>query len=428
MRIAWLFVCSFCACAPAAPCPPSAPAQAPLPPAAAPALTPTPTPTPPTADARAARDKVAVIPFEDDELFRDERKALREALALRLARLLPDHELVPLAEVDAKLRPIAKSGVRCAFDAEPLARRARNQGWLTTSLLHVSGFRDKPEELWVDLSNGRGPERTFGSLWDRKLARVARYQHAFASLALLPGAGLLGGLSGTFTPKGEVTVGELSLCQRHGFADCVPETKSLTDRAAELTACFAGVDEERRDVLFEGKRCELENLDDLGGSDGKREACVCAALGQSAGVNASAGRWRLSLHYEAKDLVGKARPELRVLESSTNLHAEDDFHSLTRQENGKTVHSSVRRLTVDNLDQVRPALARCALGPASLLVAELDVSEHGTADAARVLTGAKDRRAGQCVEKALRAATFGCTSDGAPAKLRVSIEWPSRTR
>jgi hypothetical protein len=421
MRFATIAVSlAVASCAPAAPCPaaspPPPPGATPMPPEAV-----QPVATPKAED----REKVAVLPFEDEELFRDERTSLRAQLAASIQKALPDHDIVPLVEVDAKIRPVSKSGARCAFDGTPVSRRASGNGWLTTSLMHVLGFKDQPEQLWVELSDWQGPKQTLAAPWDPKLDRVARYQRAMSVLAPLPGAGALGGLAGTFTPKGEVTVGELTLCQRHGFRDCVPETKLFTDRAQELAACFTGVDEERRMLIFDGaKRCEIEDLNDTTGLDGKREACLCAAFAKSAGATASKGRWRLALHYEAKDIVGKPRPEIRAVEASTNLHAEDDWHSMRHEEAGKSRYTSVRRLVVDNLDAARPALARCALPAGSLIMADVTLSEVGNVTESHVLSGAKTKRDSACVEKALSRGTFDCTNDGKPASLRVTLEWP----
>ena len=410
------------ACAPRAACPANAP------PTAAAVSLPTPPASPPLSpdgSAKKERQKVAVLPIEDDDLFREERRALRAKLAARIASVLPTHDVVSLTAVDAKLEPISKAGARCAYEAVPAARRVSGQGWLTTDVIHVSGFKTEPERLWVQLSDWQTVKHTLTGGWDPKLERVQRYEQAVAALVPLPeGGGLLGGLGGRFVPRGEVTVGALTLCQRHGFHDCQPATKAFTDRASELSACFAGADDERVKLLFEGSaRCELENLDDVKGAAGRREACLCAALSKSAGVTATQGRSQLVLHYEAKELVGKARPELRVVDASSNLHASDDWHTVERKVDGKSNYSSVRRLQVDNLDALAPSLARCGLAAGSLVVAELAVSEAGAVQKSRVITGAKNKRDSVCIDKALTAAAFACTGDGKPATVRLAISW-----
>jgi hypothetical protein len=123
------------------------------------------------------RAKVAVLPFEDDELFRDERRALRQKLAVALAQQLLDHDLVPLSEVDAKLVPVSKAGARCAYDGTPLARRASGHGWLTTALVHVSGFKNQPEALWVQLSDWQSVQTTLRGRGAQPA--LARYERAF---------------------------------------------------------------------------------------------------------------------------------------------------------------------------------------------------------------------------------------------------------
>ena len=242
------------------------------------------------------------------------------------------------------------------------------KGWLTTELVHVSGFEQKGEELWVQVNGWQSLELTLAAPWNPRLPRVQRYESAFASMKALPeGGGLLGGLGGRFTPRGEVRTGTLTLCQRTGFTDCAPETKAFGDQAAEIAACFAGADHERQHVIFEGaSRCELEDLDDASGPGGKREACLCAAVTKSAGASASRGRSRLIVEHEAKDIAGKPRPEIRVVEASTNLHSDADWHS-----SGQKGQPPVYRLTVDNVDSVAPALARCALPAGSLVVAQV---------------------------------------------------------
>jgi hypothetical protein len=144
------------------------------------------------------------------------------------------------------------------------------------------------------------------------------------------------------------------------------------------------------------------------------EACLCGALSSPPGP-ARARALATRPAFEAKDLLGKPRPEVRVVDASSNLHAEDDWHSLQREDKGKKTYSSVRRLTVDNVDALRPALTRCGIAGDTTLVAELWVSEAGVVQSARVVTGMKNKRDGACVEKALVSGAFSCTNDGKPA-------------
>jgi len=112
------------------------------------------------------------------------------------------------------------------------------------------------------------------------------------------------------------------------------------------------------------------------------------------------------------------------VEASTNLHAQDDWHSMRHEEGGKKRYTSVRRLVVDNLDASAPALARCSLPAGSLLVAELSLTEVGAVSESHVLSGTKNKRDAACVEKALARGAYACTNDGKPASLRVTLEWP----
>lgn len=416
MRIAALGIgLVLCSCVRPTPCP-TAPASS-----AAPAGSAGPAPAEPQRPEQQERAKIAVLPFEDEQLFRVERRALRERLAAELARRVADYEVVPLAEVDAALRPIAKSGARCAYDGVPNHRRVSGKGWLTTELVHVSGFKEQKDELWVQINDWKAPVLTLAAPWDPKLARVQRYDAAFASLRVLPDyAAGLGGLGGRFVAQGEVKVGTLTLCQRSGFTNCAPGTQAFADRAAEMAACFAGADVASQRVIFEGaSRCELEGLDDTTGPDGKREACLCAALGKSAGASASKGRSRLVISHEATDLTGKPRPELRVVDATTNLHSDADWYSSERK-----AAVPVYRLSVDNVDAPSPALARCALPAGSVVVAKVVVGDDGSVREARVLSGTKSKKDADCVGKALEGGAYACTGDGKPAALRLALVWP----
>jgi hypothetical protein len=389
------------------------------PPGATPAAT-----TPP-----ANRPGVAVLPLDDEELFRAERAALRAELAFHLARLAPEYAIVPLAGVDAAIRPMSrKTGSRCAFGGEPAARRAREKGWITTDVVHVAGVAGgKGEALWVELFDGEhAAVTTFEASWNPKLGRVDRYRAAFAALVRMEGGGgLLGGLGAIGRQEDALREGPVTVCEYRSFS-CDPGSIDWKDRAGDLAQCFAGEDDVTRDVLVQGDagapRCEIENLDWTDGREGAREACLCRALGASAGMGKRPGRRTVRVHYEAPDLEGKRRPELRVIETSTNLHATDEWHSTWSMRDGKKEYDSVRRLAVDNLDALAAPLARCAVPAGSVVVADIDVREDGAPLGGKVVSAAPDRALVACIEKAVGRGAFTCTNDGKPARVRVALE------
>ena len=339
--------------------------------------------------------------------------------------------MLPLSGVDQKLRAVSQgSGKRCAYPA-PAMRRAQNEGWLTTDVMHVFGTPNSPEQLWVSVagSGPRAPDITFKSLWKREPSRMDRYRAAFASLVRQPDSAsadlLLGALAGRASRKNHVTVGGLTLCESKLFGACTPETKALSDVAPQLTRCFSGADDDARELLFEGKaRCELAGVDDPSGPDGKLEACLCNALGGSAGVRGRSDRRLLDVHYEAPDIQGKPRPELRVVEASHNIFADSDWRSLRHEDHDKTTYTSVRRLVVDNLDGLQAPLARCALAPGSVVVADLSLSDAGSVDSAVLRAGTATKKQTSCIQKALSHGAFNCSTDGKPASLRIAISWP----
>jgi len=410
------------ACGPPAPLCPTfvttpIPVAVPGPPAAAP-----PTPT--------ERPRVAVLPLDDEELFRAERAALRSELAARLAVLAPDQEIVPLAEVDAKLRPVSrKTGHACAYAGVPLTRRAEDEGFAVTDILHVAGLpkEGRGEALWVTVGGRHRSTITFEAPWNSKLGRVDRYRAAFSALVRNDGGGLLGGLGAYSDFKGALQEGPLVICERKSFFQCDPASIDWKDRAAEVTACFSGEDDVTTDLLLQGdasgRYCEIQNLDAREGREGAREACVCNALGGSSAFGKRPGRREVRVHYEAPDLAGKSRPELRVIESSTNLHVEDGWHTLRRMVDGKNQYRSVKRLEVENLDALAAPLARCALPLGSVIVADLDIREDGNVQSGTIVTGAPDAEAKACLEKALARGAFECTDDGNNARVRVAIDW-----
>ncbi|MDI3285638.1 hypothetical protein [Polyangium sp. 15x6] len=383
--------------------------------------------------AEAKRPEVAVLPIEDDQLFRAERAALRAELAAHLARVAPDYLILGPAMVDPKLRPVSqKTGHRCAYEGEPLSRRAHDEGWLTTDVIHVAGIAGgKGEELWINiLPRTGGPDVTFQAPWDPKLGIVDRYRTAFASLVRDDGAaGLVGGL-GTLGWARDTSVlreGPLTICENRNFGQCEPGTIDWKDRAVSLAACFANDDDVTRDFLVQGdaggRYCEMENLDFRDGREGAREACVCQALVGSAAISKRPGRRTIRVRYEAPDLAGKPRPEIRVIEASTNLHVEDDWHSMEQVVDGKKRYSSVKRLVVDNVDSLQAPLARCAAPAGSLVVVDLDIREDGVPAAGKVVAGTTDRELSACIEKNLGRGAFTCTDDGSSARVRAALHW-----
>ncbi len=406
-------------CAPRCPqCPPPGAWGAPPP------AVPTAAPAQAAAPAAKERKKVAVLPLREDELFRAERAALRADLVTRVRVLLPGYDVVPVSEVDAALVGVSKAGARCASQNVPPLRRVRNKGWLGATLTQVSGYRDKPAELWLELHDQSGVELTFAGEWNRSLDLASRYRAAFASFGPPQnGMGLLGALAASGGAKGEITRGSLSLCEKASFFECSAETSAWTDAAPELSKCFTGSDAARETVLFEGSRCEITNLHDVSGDRGKTESCLCAALRKSKGASARPGRRRIAIGYEAPDIVGKPRPVLRVIEER-GLHSDQDWDSERYEVSGKAKYRSWQRLTVDNLDSLKAPLARCAKKSGGMLTAELEMDATGRVSKAQVLSGEKDKAVVACVEKALATGTFACPSSDEGATLRLAIRYP----
>jgi len=414
-------------------CPPQV-VWGPPPAAFAPPPAPAPPAAPPAAAPPAERTKVAVLPINEEHLFREERADLRSALANKLTSLATNFIILPLAEVDAELRPLsATTGARCAFEGEPATRRARDQGWFTTDLLHVSGWKDKPEELWVHILGANHYEAaTWTARWDARLGLLDRYRAAFAALAPGEGGALLGGLAASGSDQGALREGPISVCETRAFSACDASSAAWKDKAGELAGCFAGEDEVVTEVLIDGAgaapRCEIANLNALDGREGPREACLCRALTASSAFRAKAGRRIVRVGFEATDLAGKPRPELRVVEASTNLDTEVDYHNIRSTREGKVSYTSVRRLLVDNLDGLAAPLARCAAPDGRVAVAEIEVREDGVVIGTRMLTGPLKAPEAACIDKSLRRGAFTCTSDGKAARVRIGMAWPERAR
>ncbi|MDI1483491.1 hypothetical protein [Polyangium sp. y55x31] len=380
--------------------------------------------------AEADRPEVAVLPIEDDKLFRAERAALRAELAAHLARVAPDYTILGPAMVDPKLRPVSRqTGHRCAYEGEPLSRRAYDEGWLTTDVMRISGVgRERGEVLWVNItSRGGNIGVTFEGPWNPQLGVVDRYRAAFASLVRKEHAGVLGGLMARGDERNALREGPITICEDKPFGQCDPGSVDWKDRAGNLVACFSNDDDVTRDFLVQGdaggRYCELENLDLRDGREGAREACVCQALVGSAAMSKRPGRRTIRVQYEAPDLVGKQRPEIRVIEATTNIHVEDDWHSMEQVVDGKKRYTAVHRLVIDNVDSIAAPLARCAAPAGSLIVADFDIREDGVPVSGKVVAGTADRALAACIEKNLGRGTFTCTDDGSSARVRVALEW-----
>jgi hypothetical protein len=211
------------------------------------------------------------------------------------------------------------------------------------------------------------------------------------------------------------------------FGSCEQWSVEWRDRTGAAAACFsAAEDEVTRNLLVQGDVgpfCEMENLDFPNGRDAQREACLCKALGTSAAMGKRPGRRTIRVHYEAPDLAGKPRPELRVIETTTNLHAEDEWHSMGVMVDGKKQYRSVRRLVVDNLDALAAPLSRCSAPVGNPVIADVDVREDGAAMGGRVISPVVDKQTQACIEQAFARGAFNCTGDGQPGRVRVAMEW-----
>jgi hypothetical protein len=134
--------------------------------------------------------------------------------------------------------------------------------------------------------------------------------------------------------------------------------------------------------------------------------------------------------HEPADLVGKPRPELRVVDASVNLVGELDFHNLPATPSADpkkpAASKTVRRFAVENLDALAAPLARCAAPAGTVALADLTLSETGAVTSAHVVSAGKGLTA-DCVEKALKTSgAFDCTEDGDAGTMRLSIEWTGK--
>ncbi|WP_218920253.1 hypothetical protein [Chondromyces crocatus] len=385
------------------------------------------------------REKVAVLPLDEDRLFRAERAELRQILAWRLATTAPDVEVLPLTEVDAKLRPVSpRTGARCAIGA-PLHRTLQNLGWITTEVTVIHGIADmdresdpRPdEEVWIRLLGAKGhvPNAFWAGRLNVALPLPDRYRAAFATLERKDEElALLGMLSARDRETGALREGSLRLCEPTGFGGCEPATAAWRDRLPELPICFSGQDDVVTEVLVSGDgpmpRCERTGLDAPEGTAGQQEACICRALSASSAMRVRPGRRIVALHHEARDLVGKPRPRLRVVEADDNLFSQTAWDSNRTIQGGKGTSHAVRHLEVAGLDALAAPLARCAAPPGSVFIADLELREDGSVSASRLVSGADGKQDAICIEAALQHGAFSCTDDGKAAQLRIAIAWP----
>lgn len=361
--------------------------------------------------------KVAVLPIEAGGLFRKERSALRTELLFALKEKLPTRTFAPLDEVDGVLRRASKKGEACAFQETKDADRAEKGGFMRSEVIPISG---KEEELWIRL---HGVEEGIGfrAKWDASRSVLERYRIAFANLIpMKPGEGLLlGGLGMRGRPRGLVGEKGFSLCahpaNRKGeiasWGACSPLTESYRSLADPLRSCFSDEDDTEFSLLVDGRACEAEGVDVPMGNVGRLETCTCAAI-----AIRPPGRHRLWMHFEAQDLVGRARPEMRIVEAATSLRARSGWHYAAAQK------KSVYRLEFEGLDELAAPLARCSPPPGALVTMDLELTPTGHVGGARVLSGAADQA--RCIEKMAARGRFDCPSGEASGHVRVVAEWP----
>lgn len=404
-----LFASSFVACAAEAP-------PCPSPPAAVPVTAPPPVSTNPAPVDESNAMRVAVVPIEDDDLFRVERASLRTDLFRALDRLRGKNvTLVPLAEVDAKVARKTKAGERCVYERASLAERAQEEGMLATSVTQVSFLPEKREkksrrELWVRATASWMEGVAWIAPWDDSKPLMEAYATAFAALQPANSASLLAGLAGIGKESG-ATAGSLYVCEEKSFSECDAASKDWLAAADSLRACFVDTDSARPRLLIEAGRCELTNLDDVGGRLGARETCLCKALSAVPRFASIGKRRHIVLEYTAPDVADKPRPYLSIVDTNGDIRAEE-----TTSGDQKTTRT---RLTMDGLDDLGVALSRCEKAP-GLLVAELELKPSGAVTKARVVSGPGSA----CVEKQLARGAFDCTRGEKPALIRVAIRWP----
>lgn len=411
----WLVGCSSntepCAQAPLIPQygSPAFPAQTAVPPAAA----------EPVVDKTYYR-KLVVLPLEDDDLFRQERDSVRKKLHAAVSRVARDKfEVLSLAAVDTEVTRISRvSKKRCAYEHASLRERAEDLGYLSVTTTVVSSIDGKKgAELWVEAQHRHGDSFTWKGPWDYKLSLLERYDTAFAKLERDDAGGVLGILGSASSRVQDASHG-VSFCESGPF-QCSPETSAWTDISAPMAECFGGRASSRIGLLLEpgaAPRCEIDDLDSPSETSAALETCVCKAVTGSARMKRLPKRTSLDIEYEAKEIAGKPRPFLAVVDATSNLRTDEESFAES---------STVRRtsLSLDGLKDIAPALARCAPAKQTVLV-EVELEDTGKVSKAKVASGAAGGAAA-CIEKQVSAGGFDCTEDGKPATFQLAIRWPS---
>jgi hypothetical protein len=372
------------------------------------------------------RVEVAVLPIEDDEVFRAERIALRDQLAARIVALAPNLTLVPRDKVDEALRPLSKSGKPCANPSVEPEEVVQDRGWAYTDIDTVFGSETKGAELWIKVLR-----------WEREIAgfagpfpsgdAAAAYATAFSRLVLQTEewGGLLGALSGT--PRVALDGGTLTACERQSLFQCAPTTAQWADQKAAFSTCFEGDDEGREELLFEvasGRmtRCELSAYERLEPATSAREACLCNAAAASSAMKAASGRRRLELNYLSPALVGYERPTAHFsrLSPAIRHHLGSYYPPEAEQKRGRV---PVTYLETAGRREFETSLARCTpKGGAGYSTLTLSLTETG-AVAEATLLGASGKKEGECAVSVARKARFTCPTDGKTAVADVTVRW-----
>lgn len=395
-------------------------------------MVPAPWPAPPTAApapppaAPKERVEVAVLPIEDDEVFRAERVALRDQLGARMVALAPHLTLVPRAAVDEALRPLSKSGKPCANPTVEPEKVVQDRGWAYTDIQTVFGSEAKGAELWIKVLRWEQEHAGFTAPFPNGDAAAA-YASAFSRL--VPQSeqwgGLLGALSGA--PRVALDGGTLSACEKQSLFQCAPSTAQWADQKAAFSACFAGADEGREVLLFESQsdrmtRCELAAYERPEPAEAAREACLCNAAAASSALKAASGRRRLELAYLAPSLVGLPRPAVHFSRLSPSLrHRLGSYYPPEAEQ--KKGRVPLTYLETAGRWELETSLARCApKGGAGHSTLTLSLTETGSVAEATLL-GASGAKEGECAVNVARKARFTCPTDGKAALADVTVRW-----
>lgn len=366
--------------------------------------------------------KLAVLPIQEENLFRKEREAVRKKLHAALSRAAGDRfAVLPLATVDAEVtRTSSGSKARCVYERASLWRRAEDRGYLSVTSTVVSAIDDHLPELWIEAKHRFGDGFSWRGPWDYKLPLLERYDLAFSKLEPNDSSAVLGMLGG----NGSSTVRDanhgVSFCES-GPLQCSAETSAWLDSAQPLSTCFGDRATSRIGLLLEASpapHCELDDVDNPSEPTAALERCVCSAVMASGRMKSLTRRVSLDIGYEAKEIAGKPRPLLAVVDADTNLRTyEESF--------GESASGWRTRLSLDGLKDIAPALARCAAAKQTVLV-QVEVDDTGKVGKAKVSSGAAGAAAA-CIEKQLAGAGFDCTNDGKSATFQLAIRWSSPT-